>query len=526
MTESGARVQALSSARERALRQQSVTEVSERLISGDLVLLVGDDNDWYRHDGRRWRALTHKEIEAKAAAALEEWWFGETSPTEVQAEVAGTACSWRGSDVNEVVSRMIPRSQPAGWELVREMDKERSFNLDTGELLDGVPFDDALIRISESGDLEEWDLEQRDFVRWSTGFDWPGEVRVPPANFKDWLDFLMPDDEDDQDALCAIIGAVLAGALPRMQAMLLLIGEGGTGKGTLQKLIDVLHGGDASYGVRTPANLANRFSLSHLRGKHLLVVADMSRRPSRGSAQADFDAGMGTIKNLTGGDPVDVEVKNQNARSRTLDVAVIVGSNFQPRWVVGSEDASAWERRLLVFEFFNKPEQSSARFLENSLVPEAAEIAAYCLGRYAWRVRQRSVSGGDLSVSDFRSEAMDLRIASIVEAARGEAGMFVAQEVALTNEAEAFLLRKHLTNAFAQFLGSKEVSDGQRNALFREVEFSFPQATSRQRRVNGKRERGYDGLMLVNASEDADYAADYAPDDYDYAAAAGGELFE
>ena len=493
------KVRPMKAEEERALRQSAILELAGGLIGQDRIALVGDDVEWFKHDGRRWSHMTTKGMDALAIQMLDDWWTQD----DTKARTAGTAATWKRTDAGEIVAHVLARSQPAGWDKLEEKDRERAFNLDTGDLIHGIPFDDCFVKVTESGEIEEWDLEARDFTRWTTGYDWSGEQSGPPPNFGDWLEFLLPDDEEDQDTLCAIVGAVLAGDLPSLQAMLLLIGEGGTGKGTLQKLIDLMHGGDASYGVRSPTQLANRFALSHLRGKHIIVVADMSRRPGRGSAQADFDAGMGTLKNLTGGDPVDVEVKNQQSHSRVLNVAVLVGSNFEPRWIVGSEDASAWERRLLPFQFLSKPAHASDRFLSSTLLPELPEIAAWCVTAYAQRLRGAHAEQRYIETDDFRSEAMRRRIARIIEAARGEAGVFVAQEVMLAEDPQEFVTRKALAAAFAEFLGHEELKDGQRYALFREIEFAFPAIEhNKQKRIGGKAQRGYAGIDLINHDDD------------------------
>ena len=497
--EPGPKVRPMKAEDERALRQRAILELTKELTGLDRVALVGDDVEWFEHDGQHWQGTTSKEMDALAIQMLGEWWGKD----DVKAQAAGTAAMWKRTDAGEIVAHVLAKSQPPGWDRLEARDRERPFNLDTGDLIHGIPFDDCFVKVTESGEIEEWDLEARDFTRWTTGYAWAGEQSGPPPNFGDWLEFLLPGDEEDQDRLCAIVGAVLAGDLPSLQAMLLLIGEGGTGKGTLQKLIDLMHGGDASYGVRSPTQLANRFALSHLRGKHIIVVADMSRRPGRGSAQADFDAGMGTLKNLTGGDPVDVEIKNQQSHSRVLDVAVLVGSNFEPRWIVGSEDASAWERRLLPFQFLSKPAHASARFLDTTLVPELPAISAWCVTAYADRLRHARAEQRDIETDDFRSEAMRRRIARIIEAARGEAGVFVAQELGLAGDPQEFVTRKALAAAFAEFLGHEELKDGQRYALFREIEFAFPAIEhNKQKRIGGKAQRGYAGIALLNHDDD------------------------
>ena len=493
-------------------------DARKQFVGPEFVALPGEQTECYRRDlmkgasGNRWVEVPHEQLLLEVQEYLTHWF---THPLGGGAEIVGGSKTvmWTRSDALDATAHVKSDSIPPGFKKLAYRDRERAFNLDTGKLIHGVPFADCFVEVQPDGELIYDVPGPRDFVRWCTGFDFIRDAYDPPPAFAEWLEFLLPHNPADQLSLRTVLGALLAGELPKLQAMLLLIGEGGTGKGTLQRLINEMHGGDAVYNVRSPIQLSTQFALASLRGKHILTVSDMSRRPSRGSAQDNFDAGMGALKNITGGDPVDVEPKFQRAQSRILDVSVVVGSNFQPRWIVGTEDASAWSRRLLPFRFDRKPEQPEQRFLENVLLPELPQIASHCLIQYALLLQRVHAEGRALGAGDLRSEAMQLRIQSIVEAAKGEAGMFVEQCVEFTDSEEVFVTRRQLAAALEQFLGLDDgkLSDSQRNAMLREIENTYPDAESKRKMsvdpVSGRKaqERGYTRLRIV---EDADSTDD------------------
>lgn len=477
------------------LRAQAKQEIEAQVQSDDLVVLVSDRVEWFERRDGRWRALASELFKARLSDLLDQWFVDSDD-----VKHGGAAYQWRREDPLEMEVHLRARSQPPGWEMLSDLDREKPFNLDTGELLHGAAFGQTMVTVDQDGELTEWDIEPRDFFRTNAGYEWAGATDEPPDEFGKWLAFVFPDDEDDRWALAVIIGAIIMGDLPKLQSMLMLIGEGGTGKGTTIRLIDKLLGDDAMYEVRSPALLGGQFSMSHVRGKRLLVVSDMPARPNRGQLQGDFDKGMGTIKNLAGGDRVDIEVKyGVKAESRLLNVAVIVASNYEPTWIVGAEDASAWERRLLPFKFLQFPEQEDAQFLDDVLIPELPEIAAYCVTQYAdarrhiWETEQRP-----LAVRDLRPPGMKLRLAQIIAAARGEAGQFI--DAKLAADPDSYVANKTLRAEYAQFLGIEpdKLQDGKIKALYAGIRTNFPHVIEK-RRSGGA---GFQGIALVDDGDE------------------------
>ncbi len=175
-------------------------------------------------------------------------------------------------------------------------------------------------------------------------FEYSLDVEYRPdakcPKFHDLLNQAVADD--DQELIQKWVGSALAGH-NQSQVALVLVGNPGTGKGTLVNLITNL------IGVRQTAELRvdkfnERFELSAYLGKRLLVAPEI---PS------DLLSlhGIGRLKALVGQDRMEAEVKFQNRRvAMEGDFHVILHGNrlcAQP-W---SADVDAFRRRLLIVDF-------------------------------------------------------------------------------------------------------------------------------------------------------------------------------
>ena len=195
------------------------------------------------------------------------------------------------------------------------------------------------------------------------------------------------------------------------------------------RLLAALFGRENTVSESRPDNLAGRFATARLRGARLLTVDDMPARPRGGAAQGQHDSGLGIIKNLTGGDAIDYEVKYGTRRSFTPHVAVAIASNFAASFARGAEDATAWGRRMWMFAFEQPIADPAIPDYETAVLgPEHGEIFAYCLTAYA---RFKGALGRTPTAPELCSDAMRGRAAELVLDARGAAGQFVAQRITI-----------------------------------------------------------------------------------------------
>jgi P4 family phage/plasmid primase-like protien len=178
----------------------------------------------------------------------------------------------------------------------------------------------------------------------------------------------------DRDALQRYYGAILIGG-NRAQKILMLLGGGGTGKGTIVRLGNLIIG-RSNVGQLRVAELKGRFETYRLIGKLLLTVVE-----------ATYDCleqrGAETLKALVGHDPMDAE-KKHHADPINYDgiFPIIYVSNENPN-VRLYGDESAWSRRLvpLLFPDARPPGSAIIENFEEVLFNEEAE------GIFAWMVQ-------------------------------------------------------------------------------------------------------------------------------------------
>lgn len=140
-------------------------------------------------------------------------------------------------------------------------------------------------------------------------------------------------------------GSMIAGP-NQSQAILVVVGASGTGKGTLVNLLTRLIGLELTAELRAE-QLNERFEMSAFLGKRLLVASEIN--PDLLNLK-----GIGRLKALVGQDCMEAEIKRVNRRvSFNGDFHVVLyGNQLNPQpW---SADLDAFRRRLLMVEY-SKP---------------------------------------------------------------------------------------------------------------------------------------------------------------------------
>ena len=127
-----------------------------------------------------------------------------------------------------------------------------------------------------------------------------------------------------------------------LQRYLETIGPGGTGKGTYTRLLQALVGSDNTFATELKHLEANRFELSNLRGKVLLMITDAER----------YSGPINALKAITGQDFVRMEEKFKAQRTEIAPVMVVVAAN-EP--IQSADYTSGLERRRLSMYFCHRP---------------------------------------------------------------------------------------------------------------------------------------------------------------------------
>ena len=142
----------------------------------------------------------------------------------------------------------------------------------------------------------------------------------------------------NEERLYEVIGWIL---LPgyRIQRAAALVGGGANGKSTFIALIKALVGEDNYCSVSLHDLSESRFAKAELFGKMANLYADLSSRELKET---------GTLKILTGGDPITSEYKFRPLFTFTNEAKMVFSCNRLPRI---KEDTVAWWRRWEYFDF-------------------------------------------------------------------------------------------------------------------------------------------------------------------------------
>ncbi|WP_288482439.1 phage/plasmid primase, P4 family [uncultured Deinococcus sp.] len=188
----------------------------------------------------------------------------------------------------------------------------------------------------ESGELHEHSPEYFSIIQSAAHYR-------PEAVAHDWLAFLAQavPDEGDRLILQQYAGLCLTGDTSPQKALLLL-GEGGTGKGTFTRVLGAVLGN-----LATSSAIENikdgSFLVGTLVGKRMCTVSELPR---------SFD--WLPFKRITGEDTISVDVKNKTPYTTKLDMKLVILSNVLP--FLGDDTSnSSLMRRFLPVAFNVKP---------------------------------------------------------------------------------------------------------------------------------------------------------------------------
>ena len=196
----------------------------------------------------------------------------------------------------------------------------------------------------------------------------------PDAGSTGWAAFLTAavPNQHDRLILQKFCGYALTGDTSAQKA-LLLIGEGGTGKGTFVRVVSAVLGGAQPHSLATTSALENirdgSFLVGNLVGRRMCVISELQRN-------VDWLP----FKRITGEDPISIDVKNKTPFITKLDVKLIVLSNVLP--FLG-EDASnsSLTRRFLPVAFNVKPPRPDPGLEARLTAPE------HLTGVLTWMVK-------------------------------------------------------------------------------------------------------------------------------------------
>lgn len=166
---------------------------------------------------------------------------------------------------------------------------------------------------------------------------WNGR-ETPTPNFDRFLDTLTNGDTATQKLILEYIGAVVSNIQGwRFKKAMFLLGKGNTGKSTLINLIAQLLGSQ-NVAERDLRSLNERFGKTAAYNKRLIYSNDLSFMKIEENA---------VFKNLTGGDSISIEFKNQEPFDFRFKGFMLYGMNDLPHFG-GDKGDHVYDRIIIV----------------------------------------------------------------------------------------------------------------------------------------------------------------------------------
>jgi P4 family phage/plasmid primase-like protien len=185
------------------------------------------------------------------------------------------------------------------------------------------------------------------------------------AAIDEFLNTVTAGNPELKPTLIAACAAVLQGRADLHKA-LYLFGGGRNGKGAFTRLLELLVGEDNSHSSNLEALCENRFEISNLLGKRLVVCADEDPRVKRFSQ----------FKKITGGDYLRGEDKGCKAFNFRFQGMVVLASN-EPVFV--GDNSYGLAERLIPIPFTTKIPKEQRRNLEPEFKADLPAFTAYLL---------------------------------------------------------------------------------------------------------------------------------------------------
>lgn len=220
-----------------------------------------------------------------------------------------------------------------------------------------LPFEDGVVDIG-TGKFEEH--SPGNYLTWCLPRKYNNNVVSDWGSIRNWLSEAWTNPVDRETILC-FFAASIQGRYD-LQKFLYLVGTGGSGKGTLTRLLQVILGSRNTWAGKIE-NLADKNDCARLVGKRLAVFADQDKVTS----------GMQFFKNLTGGDYLPAKRLYKDGFDFLYEGLAIITANAPALLGAGS-----WiKRRAIVVNCNYQPEVE--RNLDAEFEPELAAFTRYLL---------------------------------------------------------------------------------------------------------------------------------------------------
>jgi P4 family phage/plasmid primase-like protien len=188
--------------------------------------------------------------------------------------------------------------------------------------------------------------------------------------------FAGDDCEEQMQVMQEVFGAVLLGLLPKLQRVALFLGKEGSGKSTLQRLVERLFPPEAVSAV-SPFSWSKEYSVAALMGRRLNVVGELSD---------DAPIPAASFKNVTGQNLIEGRHPTHRPFFFTCTASHLFASNVLPPT---TDRSDAMFRRWVILVFKNRVQADAIDpdLLDKIVAAEVPAILAWAI-KGAERVSQ------------------------------------------------------------------------------------------------------------------------------------------
>lgn len=244
------------------------------------------------------------------------------------------------------------------------------------------PFLNCIVNI-DSGDI--FPNDGRYFNRYCLQCKY--DLRDTCHQFSHFIQAISVFDKSVEQLLWEVIGYILSPDANSAKAFFVFVGEKNSGKSLLANTLCQILGPNGVSGLSLN-DMGERFALSSLAGKYLNVCMDLPDLPISRSSVAK-------LKQLTGGDLIRADIKNQPAVQFYNTAKLLFGSNYRIR--TESRDAAFQERCVSIPFRFSVPKEKQDPMLLEKFKQEYSGIVNMAIPYYL-ALRERNFQFTDISL--------------------------------------------------------------------------------------------------------------------------------
>jgi putative DNA primase/helicase len=245
-----------------------------------------------------------------------------------------------------------------------------------------------------------WDVKNHkllphspDFLlTWKLPREYPSVFGLEYRNIDRFLNQVTKNNQQLKNILIAAANAVLLGRCD-LQKAIYLVGNGGNGKGSFLRLLEMLVGDMNTHSTTLHDLCDNQFEIANIYKKRLIICPDEDKR----------FGGLSRFKSITGGDSIRGEKKGKDAFKFRYEGMVAIASN-DPIFL--GDSSYGLSRRLITIPFKYQVPVNERRDLEAEFTEDLPAFTSYLLSLDRDWVKSTLMGSG--KVAEVRETEWDL----------------------------------------------------------------------------------------------------------------------